>query len=92
MPTATKKKKIEVATGIEPKQINSVIVPKPTIEEMKDGIIYLYGLKPVGMLVRAVVYKVKDDKIIEVLETVETTKQLQIQHIAQAIDVPGYTK
>lgn len=87
MPTKTRAKP---KLDLTPKIINSVIVPKPTIDEMKEGIMYLYGLKPIGMLCAAIVYKIKDDKVIEVLQTVETTKQLQIQHIAQAIDVPGY--
>ena len=74
-------------------KINSVIVPIPTLDEQKAGIIYLYGITPKEHgLWSVIIYKIKDNKIFEKVETVETTKQLQIQHVAGAIGIPGYER
>jgi len=74
-------------------KVNSVIVPTPTLDDQKAGIMYLYGLigKDHG-LYSVIVYKIKDNKVFEKVETVETTKALQIQHIAGAIGIPGYER
>lgn len=99
MPTAAKtrspvkrNKKGHFIKVREPRLVNTTVVPQPTLDEQKEGIMYLYGLRPIGMLTRVVVYKIKNDEIIDIMETVETTTQLQIQHIAQAINVPGYAR
>jgi len=71
-------------------QMNKVGLPSPTTDDLREGIIFCYGLKPVGQLYRAVILKIKDDEIIERIENIETTRALQIGHISKAMDIPGF--
>lgn len=71
-------------------QLNQVGLPRPTMDELKEGIVYCYGLKPVGQLYRAVIVKLKGDQVVERIENLETTRALQVGHIARAMDAPGF--
>lgn len=71
-------------------QLNKVGLPRPSLDELREGIIYCYGLKPVGQLYRATIVKLKGDQVVERIENLETTRALQVGHIARAMDAPGF--
>lgn len=93
-PKMGKNKKAEEKPGIMPIEFRNVVhLPPIPKEELADpDVMYLYGLHYVGQLARMVRFKVKGDKVIEKIENVETQPMLQIQRIAETINVPGYER